>query len=70
MENFNLHNDVKVFGIRVKTFPDGIGEVFESLIKMFPKDDKRSYYGISEFKNGSMHYYATAEETFPVKEKI
>ena len=65
MENFNLHSDVKVFGIQVKTFPNSIGEVFESLIKMFPKDDKRSYYGISEFKNGSMHYYATAEETFP-----
>ena len=65
MEKFNLQNDVKVFGVQVKTFPDGIGEIFDSLIKMLRNEDKRSYYGISEFKNGSMHYYATAEETFP-----
>jgi hypothetical protein len=65
MEKINLQNEVKVFGVRVKTFPEGIGEVFDSLIKMLPKGDNRSYYGISEFKNGSMHYYATTEETFP-----
>ena len=65
MEKFNLQNDVKVFGIQVKTFPNGVGEAFESLIKMLPGGDQRSYYGIAEFKNGSMHYYATAEETFP-----
>jgi len=65
MEKFNLQNDVKVFGVQVKTFPEGIGEAFDSLIKMFPNADQRPYYGISEFKNGSMYYYATAEETFP-----
>jgi hypothetical protein len=65
MEKFNLQNDVKVFGVQVKTFREGIGEVFDSLIKMLPKVDQRSYYGIAEFKNGSMHYYAAAEETFP-----
>ena len=65
MEKFNLQNDVKVFGIQVKTFPNGVGEAFESLIKMFPGGDQRSYYGIAEFKNGSMQYYATAEEAFP-----
>jgi hypothetical protein len=65
MEKFNLQNDVKIFGVQVKTFPSGVGEAFESLIKMLPKGDQRSYYGIAEFKNGSMHYYATSEETFP-----
>ena len=70
MQKSKLQNDVKVFGIQVKIFPEGIGEVFDSLIKMFPEDDKRSYYGISEFKNGSMHCYAAAEETFPGGGKI
>jgi len=65
MDKFHLQNDVKVFGVQVKTFPSGVAEAFESLIKMLPKGDQRSYYGIAEFKHGSMHYYATAGETFP-----
>jgi len=64
MDAYNLKNDVKVFGVEVRNFPNGIGEAFEKLMKMLPVRDKRSYYGIFEMdRNGRMHYYATAEET-------
>ena len=64
MEKINLKNDIKVFGTEVKTFPNGVDDAFHELIKTIADDneDARSYYGISEYKNGKMLYYATAEE--------
>ncbi|MBS1597007.1 MAG: hypothetical protein JST75_02195 [Bacteroidetes bacterium] len=65
MDTYKLQDDVKTFGFRVKNFPNGIGEAFESLLKLFPKDESRSYYGVGEFGNdGSILYYALAEEKF------
>jgi len=65
METYNLKNDIKVFGEQVKTFPNGVGDAFEHLIKMFPVHDKRNYYGIATTdKDGHMAYYAAAEETY------
>jgi predicted transcriptional regulator YdeE len=65
METYNLKNDLEVFGEQVKTFPNGVGEAFEHLIKMFPANDKRTYYGIATMdKNGNMAYYAAAEEIY------
>ena len=65
MEKYNLSNDIKVFGLEVKTFPSGIGEVFDELIKKTGDcAGLRAYYGISEFKDGKMVYYAVAEEKF------
>jgi predicted transcriptional regulator YdeE len=63
MEKYNLADDVIVFGFQVKTFPSGIGEAFDELIKNTGDcAGERRYYGISEFKNGKMIYYAAAEE--------
>ena len=65
MEIFNLLHDVKVFGFQVKSFPEGIGEAFESLIKMVPDGFERPYYGISyKDKNGQMIYTAAALEKY------
>src|SRR6478672_710415 len=62
MEIYNLPNDVKVFGFQVKTFPAGIGEAFDGLLKMVGGFN-RSFYGISYMMaDGNMAYYATAEE--------
>lgn len=63
MEKYNLTNDIKVFGLPVKTFPSGVAEMFHELIKK-TGDESRAYYGISEFKNDKMVYYAAAEERF------
>ncbi len=66
MEKYNFMNDVKAFGITVLTFPAGIGEAFDELIKKTGDcAGSRNYYGISEFKNGKMFYYAVAEEKSP-----
>ena len=66
MKEFNFPEDVNVFGFSVDTFPAGIGDAFDILIqKTGDCADARSYYGLSEFKNGKMIYYALAEEKFP-----
>ncbi len=63
MEIYKLENDIKAFGKRVSNFPEGIQEAFDELIKITGDPaGARSYYGISEFKNGELFYYAAAEE--------
>lgn len=60
-----MKTDIKVFGVKVKSFPNDIGKAFDGLIKMFPEGDTPSYYGISQMaENGSMEYFATAEEIY------
>jgi|SRR5690242_4089550 predicted transcriptional regulator YdeE len=63
MKEYIMQNDVKTFGKAVPTFPLGIDEVFNELMKKTgDAAGKRDYYGISEYKNGKMHYYAVAAE--------
>ena len=63
MEKYNLQSDLKVFGAQVKTFPNGIEEAFDALVKMLPGGFDRSYYGISYVSNdGAMVYIAAAVE--------
>jgi len=62
MKTVSLPNDVKVFGMQVKTFPLGISEAFDKLVKMIPGNFNRSFYGISYMEEGKMIYYAAAEE--------
>lgn len=64
MEKYNLSDVVKVFGIQVETFPNGIGEAFDKLVKTLPQGDERPYYGISHCTNGNILYLAAALETF------
>lgn len=65
MEKYNLENDIKVFGFEVKTFPEAIGEAFESLAQMIEQGFDRSYYGISNISDDkSIIYKAAAEEKF------
>jgi len=62
MEKYNIPDDLKVFGFQVKTFPNGIGESFDKLMKMLPNGDGRSFYGISKFvQQGIAYYVATTE---------
>lgn len=66
MKKYNLPADVNVFGFQVNNFPAGIGEAFDKLIqKTGDCAGSRNYYGLSDFKNGKMAYYALAEERFP-----
>lgn len=60
MELITVANPIEVVGLNVETFPDGIGETFGVLLDHF--DTQRSYYGISNCKNGVMRYVAAAEK--------
>lgn len=64
MEKYNLQNDLKVFGVQVNTFPNGVGDAFDKLMKILPQQDKRPYYGISQCLNGNINYIAAALETY------
>jgi hypothetical protein len=64
MEKYNLAEDVKLFGVRVRTFPNGIGKAFDELIKMLPPGDKRPAYGISECTKEGIVYNAAVLETY------
>jgi predicted transcriptional regulator YdeE len=66
MEKIDLKADIKVFGIEVKTFPTGVDQAFQELIKSTgDQAGERNYYGISGMNNnGKMIYKAVAEEKF------
>jgi predicted transcriptional regulator YdeE len=63
METYIINNDIGAFGFQVKTFPEGIGEAFDSLIEMVPEGLNRSYYGISYMTpDNKVVYIAAVEE--------
>ena len=61
MEIYYQPEDLTLFGIQVKTFPNGITEAFEMLVERFGKE--RSYFGISWMdENQRVIYYAMVSE--------
>jgi predicted transcriptional regulator YdeE len=62
-ETFKLENDIKVFCVAAKSFPDGILESHQKLHSLVPLSDERKYFGISWWgENGNIIYKAAAEE--------
>lgn len=58
MEKYIQQEDIKLYGIHVKTFPEGIKESFDILMEAF--GDSQSYYGVSWVsKDGSIQYYSS-----------
>jgi predicted transcriptional regulator YdeE len=66
MEKLIFETDLKVFGIEVKNFPEGIQEAFDELIKKTGDSaGAREYYGLSSMNsNGKIIYKAVAEEKY------
>lgn len=64
MEKYNIPHDITVFGFPVATFPNGIGEAFDKLMKDIPDATKRPYYGIGECTDDGIVYIAAAQETY------
>lgn len=64
MEKYTIENNLTVFGNEVNTFPNGVAETFNELMKQLPPGDERPYYGIGNYRNGKMVYIAAALETF------
>lgn len=63
---YNLPDNINVFGFAVASFPEGIEDAFDILIKKTGDGaGTRNYYGLSDFKNGKMVYYVLAEKKYP-----
>ncbi len=66
MQTLTIGTDLQVFGTWVSSFPSGVGEAFERLMRIVPGADKRSCYGISSMnENGAVMYFAAIEEQEP-----
>ena len=62
METITLDDDIKVFYITAKSFPDGIKDAHKKLHELVPFSSNRKYFGISRPENGAIIYKAAAEE--------
>ncbi len=65
MEVYKLKQDMKVFCVRAKSFPNDIGKAFGALINLLPTLEGRTFFGISyQDKNHDMIYNAAVLESF------
>jgi hypothetical protein len=69
METIALDNDIQVFYITAKSFPDGALEAHQNLHALIPFTTERKYFGISRPENGVISYKAAAEEMEPGEAK-
>jgi len=66
METLKLENDIEVFYVTAKTFPEGISEATNKLHQLFPFSQERKIFGISRPENnGGIIYRAAAEVLKP-----
>jgi hypothetical protein len=65
MEVYKLEQDMRVFCVRARSFPNDIGKAFEALISLLPTVKDRTFFGVSyETKNHDMVYNAAVLEAF------
>jgi hypothetical protein len=65
MEKYNLENDLKIFCVTAKSFPEGIMEAFTTLKNILPSAEGRTFFGIScGSKDGNIIYKAAVLETY------
>jgi hypothetical protein len=65
METLKIDNDIKVFYIPAKSFPNGVMEAHQKLHALIPHSTERRYFGLSRPENGAIMYKAAAEEMEP-----
>jgi hypothetical protein len=65
MNTFSLQEDIHVFYVTAKSFPDGILDAFHAVEKLIPDTAGRARYGISSPVNGVIIYKAAITELFP-----
>ena len=65
MELNRIENDLKLFCVTSKSFPDGIMDAFDALTRKLPTKDGRIFYGISQpDKEGLIVYKAAVQESY------
>ncbi|MDD8017531.1 MAG: transcriptional regulator [Bacteroidota bacterium] len=62
MEIYHLKDNIKVFCVRAKSFPDGIMQAHDTLYSLVTFSSQRRHFGISQPVNGVIVYIAAAEE--------
>jgi len=62
MKEYTISKDINAIGTPVKTFPLGIDQAFQDLVKKIPGGFSRPYYGIGDCIDGKMTYIAAAME--------
>jgi predicted transcriptional regulator YdeE len=66
METIKFDNDIKVFYVTAKTFPEGIPDATNKLHTLFPFSKERKIFGLSRPENNDkIVYRAAAEELEP-----
>lgn len=70
MENHTLDNDIKVFYVTAKSFPDGVLEAHQTLHDKLPQTSGRNFYGLSYSQNGEIIYKAATEELYETEAVI
>lgn len=62
-EKIILENDIKVFGVRAASYPEGIQQAHNTLRAILPASEGRIFYGLSRPENeGGIIYRAAANE--------
>ena len=61
MEKYIFEEDLKIYTLTAKSFPEDIGEVHHRLYKIFPPNPPRKYFGISRPENGIIIYKVGSE---------
>ena len=64
MKNYSLKNDLKVFYVRAKSFPDGIKQAFLTLEEMLPSTEGRTFIGLSQMEDHAIVYKAAVLEAY------
>ncbi len=62
MMQVKIEEDIKVFFVQAKSFPDGVLEVFQIMHSLIEFPPKRRNIGISRPENGKIIYKVAAEE--------
>ena len=65
MNEYKLKEDVPVFCVTAQSFPDRVQEAFQTLEKMLPTMNGRTFYGISWLnENNEIVYKAAVNESY------
>lgn len=69
METITLDNDITVFYVTAKSFPDGIMDAHNELHALVPFSKNRKFFGISRPETDIIVYKAATEEIHPGEAK-
>jgi len=65
MEQYTLKQDIPVFCVTARSFPDCVQEAFQTLENMLPTLNGRTFYGISRMnEQNQIVYKAAVSESF------